>query len=154
MEHVKYIWTDSDDPDLKRFYLITEEYYNSLVGGQCNRNGFVPYNLSESINDVLIAYVNDSAVACAGLKRYSDTDSERKRVWVEPEYRREHIASEMMDIIESKAAQQGFARTILQTREIMSEAVRLYKKRGYSFIDNYPPYDRLEGAVCMAKDLI
>ncbi|MBP5581554.1 MAG: GNAT family N-acetyltransferase, partial [Ruminococcus sp.] len=91
---------------------------------------------------------------CAGLKRYSDCDVEIKRVWVENEYRGMHIASTMMDMLEKMAAEQGFARTILQTREIMTAAVSLYKERGYYQIDNYPPYDRLEGAVCFAKDLI
>ena len=154
MEYIEYIWTDAENDDFRRFYLVTEEYYNSLVGGRSNRSGFVPYNLSDSIHDVLIAYIKGTAVACAGLKRYSDSDAEIKRVWVEPGYRREHIASAMMDLVEKRAAAQGFARTVLQTREIMTASVSLYKNRGYFLIDNYPPYDRLEGAVCFAKDLI
>lgn len=154
MKNIRYKWTDAENADFRRFYLITEEYYNSLVGGQCNRSDFIPYNLSDSIHDVLIVYINDTAAACAGLKRYSDRDVEIKRVWVENEYRGMHIASTMMDMLEKMAAEQGFARTILQTREIMTAAVSLYKGRGYYQIDNYPPYDRLEGAVCFAKDLI
>jgi len=153
MEHLTFKWTNAEDPDFRRFYTITEEYYNSLVGGQQNRIGFVPYNLSESIYDVLIAYIDDLAVGCAGLKRYSDSDTEIKRVWVEPEFRGRHIASAMMDIAEEKAIQQGFMRTVLQTREIMTAAVNMYKERGYYRIENYPPYDRLKGAVCFAKDL-
>ena len=42
---------------------------------------------------------------------------------------------------------------ILQTRAIMADAVGLYEKLGYSKIENYPPYDNLVGAVCMAKNL-
>ena len=44
----------------------------------------------------------------------------------------------------------NYKRAILQTRPIMIDAVELYKKRGYSLIENYPPYDQLEGAICMA----
>jgi ribosomal protein S18 acetylase RimI-like enzyme len=58
-----------------------------------------------------------------------------------------------MKIIEAKAKLQGFQRTILQTREIMTDAVKLYEKLGYYRIDNYPPYDELDGAICFAKDL-
>ncbi|MBQ6181206.1 MAG: GNAT family N-acetyltransferase [Ruminococcus sp.] len=154
MDQISYIWTNADDPDFRRFYLITEEYYNSLVGGRSNRSGFIPYNLSDSIHDVLVVYVNGTAAACAGLKRYSDSDAEIKRVWAETDQRGKNIASAMMDMIEEKAVSQGFARTVLQTREVMKAAVSLYKKRGYYIINNYPPYDRLEGAVCFAKDLI
>ena len=35
----------------------------------------------------------------------------------------------------------------------MTEAVSLYEKLGYYRIENYPPYDKLDGAVCYAKDL-
>ena len=59
----------------------------------------------------------------------------------------------VMDEIEEKARQMGFRRVILQTRPIMPDAVALYTKRGYALISNYPPYDRLEGAVCYAKAL-
>ncbi len=153
MDLVTYKWTDADNADLRLFYKITEEYYNDIAGGLRNRNGFVLYNLSESIHDVLVAYVSCVAIACAGLKRYPDGDAEVKLVWVEPGYRGKHIASKIMDLIEEKAVQSGFKRTILQTREKMYAAVSLYKNRGYYPIDNYPPYDKLEGAVCFAKDL-
>ena len=150
---VEYRWTDGKDEDFHRFYLETEAYYSSIVGGLQNRKAFVPYNLSETISDVIIASVNGIAVGCAGLKAYSDTDAEIKRVWVERNYRRNHIADEMLDRIERKAGDLGFRRTILQTRPIMKDAVGLYLKRGYLQIENYPPYDQLDGAVCFAKIL-
>jgi ribosomal protein S18 acetylase RimI-like enzyme len=58
-----------------------------------------------------------------------------------------------MDRIEEKARQAGFRCLILQTRPAMADAVRLYESRGYRLIPNYPPYDRLDGAVCYAKTL-
>lgn len=80
MEKAVYKWTGPTNEDFQRFYLITEAYYDSLVGGKSNRVGFVQYNISESIQDVLIAYINDTAVACAGLKKYNESDAEIKRV--------------------------------------------------------------------------
>lgn len=153
MEQIRYEWTDGNNSDFQRFYLATEEYYSSIVGGEKNRKGFIPYNISQNIGIVVIAYIDDIAVGCAGLKSYSDIDVEIKRVWVEPVYRRRHIAVDMMQMIENKAKEQHFTRTILQTREAMAEAVSLYEKLGYYRIENYPPYDKLEGAVCYAKDL-
>lgn len=153
MSQIRYKWTDGNNRDFQRFYLSTEEYYSKLVGGVQNRQGFIPYNISESIGTVLIAYVDDIAVGCAGLKKYSDTDAEIKRVWVETEYRRHHIAFEMMKMIEEMAKKMQFIRTVLQTRKSMSEAISLYEKLGYYRINNYPPYDKLDGAVCYAKYL-
>lgn len=153
MLQAEYRWTNGLDKDFHRFYLKTEEYYNRIVGGPENRRAFVPYNQSGSISEAIIASINGNAVGCAGLKAYSDSDAEIKRVWVEQDYRRNHIAEEMMDRIERKARELGFQRTILQTRPIMKDAVGLYLKRGYRRIDNYPPYDRMDGVVCFAKDL-
>ena len=137
----------------QRFYLKTEEFYSNLVGGEKNRKGFIPYNISQNIGIVVIAYIGDTAVGCAGLKSYSDTDVEIKRVWVEPNYRRRHIAVDMMQMIENKAKELHFARTILQTREAMTEAVSLYEKLGYYRIENYPPYENEADAVCLDKEL-
>ena len=146
-----YRRTDGRDPDFRAFYLKTEEYYNRVAGGADRRRGFMPYNISESVTDVLIVLDGEKAVGCAGLKKYSDSDIEVKRVWVEPEYRRRHIAREMMTRLEAEAAKKGFRRAILQTRPVMGDAVGLYLSLGYRRIDNYPPYDKLEGAVCYAR---
>lgn len=151
--NIDYKWTDGRNEDFQKFYLKTEEFYSSIVGGLKNRAAFVPYNISESITDVLITSVDGVAVGCAGLKAYSDSDVEIKRVWVDPEFRGNHISTVMMDELEKKASELGFKRAILQTRPQMEEAVHLYTKRGYVLIDNYPPYDKLEGAICFAKEL-
>ena len=148
-----YKWTDGNDIDFQKFYMKTEEYYSNIVGGIENRKEFIPYNISECITEVLIAYIDGEAVGCAGLKKYSEIDVEIKRVWVEPEQRGHHIALKMMAQIEERASNDGYIRTILQTREIMKDAVELYKKLGYTKIDNYPPYDKLDGAICFAKEL-
>ncbi|MCM1153769.1 MAG: GNAT family N-acetyltransferase [Roseburia sp.] len=153
METFEFKWTNSNDEDFKKFYLITEEYYSRIVGGLENRRAFVPYNISDSIQDVVIAYKDNKAAGCAGLKAYSPTDAEVKRVWVEPDYRGQRLATKLMECIEAKAKEQNFQRTILQTREIMQDAVSLYRKLGYQQIADYPPYDKLAGAVCFAKNL-
>jgi ribosomal protein S18 acetylase RimI-like enzyme len=153
MGEITYTWTSVTNSDFQMFYQITEDYYSSLVGGVSKRKGFVPYNASAQIPDVLIAYDDGKAVGCAGLKKYDDKSTEIKRVWVQPEYRRQHIADKMMQLVEQKAKEQGFARVILQTRPQMTEAVGMYTKRGYKLIENYPPYDKLVGAVCYAKEL-
>ena len=153
MSNLEFRWTNGTDTAFQKFYLITEEYYSNLVGGVENRKSFIPYNISASVQDVLIAYMDDVPVACSGLRKYSESDIEIKCVWVEPEYRGHHIATEMMIRIEDKVKRQGFRRAILQTREQMNSAVELYEKLGYDRINNYPPYDKLDGAICFAKEL-
>lgn len=153
MDDIRFRWTDGNDSDFHMFYIKTEAYYNRLTGGSANRSGFIPYNLSEGIPIVLIACCNGKPVGCAGLKEYSVRDAEIKRVWVEPECRGRHIATEIMNRIEEKAREMKYQRVILQTRPIMKDAVQFYQNRGYRQIENYPPYDKLDGAICMALRL-
>ena len=153
MNDIEFRWTDGNDADFRLFYRKTEAYYNHLTSGSANRSGFIPYNRSEDIPIVLIATCAGKAVGCAGLKEYSARDAEIKRVWVEPEYRGRRIAAQMMNMLEEKARESNYQRTILQTRSIMKDAVCLYQRRGYRQIPNYPPYDRLDGALCMALQL-
>ena len=63
------------------------------------------------------------------------------------------FALKTMRMLEERIAVQGFERAILQTRDSMTAAVRLYLGLGYRKIENYPPYDKLDGAVCFAKKL-
>ena len=39
------------------------------------------------------------------------------------------------------------------TRERMDYAIKLYEGLGYKRIENYPPYQHMDDAVCYAKDL-
>ena len=153
MDEIVFRWTDGNDPAFQHFYTVTEAYYSRIAGGKEKRSGFISFNASGLIPDVILAYCNGAAVGCAGIKRYSDTDAEVKRLWVEPDFRGRHIAASLMDQIEEKARQMGYRRVILQTRPIMRDAVKLYEKRCYALIPNYPPYDRLAGAICYAKKL-
>ncbi len=149
--NIRFRWTNGSDKAFHDFYLKTEEFYSSIVGGRKNREAFIPYNISESIADVLIAEADGIAVGCGGLKMYSRNAIEIKRLWVDKEYRGKHIATEIMERLEDRAEREGCTRLILQTRPSMEEAISLYTKRGYKQIDNYPPYDKLEGAICFEK---
>lgn len=68
MDNVEFKWTDGTDKTFHKFYLRTENYYSSIVGGEENRKSFIPYNISSSIQHVLIAYINGVPIACSGLK--------------------------------------------------------------------------------------
>lgn len=151
---IRYEWTNGSDPAFQHFYETTETYYSRVAGGLEHRKAFLPFNVLDDIQDVLIAYTASHVpVACASFRKYSETDAEIKRVWVEPDYRKAHIAGNMMELLEHRALEKGFKRAILQTREAMGAAVHLYTSRGYFRIENYPPYDKMSDAVCFAKEL-
>ena len=96
----------------------------------------------------------DVPIACSGLKEHGNGDVEIKRVWVQPPFRGHHIATLMIRELEIFAREHGYRRTVLMTRKRMDYAIRLYESLGYKRIENYPPYQHMDDAVCYAKDLI
>lgn len=152
MEYV-FKWTDGNNQDFIDFSEDMEEYYNQLVGGAFNRKKFIPHNSLVDIKDVLIVYENEKPVGCASFKEYNSECVEIKRVWISKNYRGKGISRKLMLLIEFKAKEKGFKTAILQTRETCVEAVSLYKSIGYKKIDNYPPYEEMEQAICFYKEL-
>lgn len=147
-------WTDGNDKEFDEFHSITENYYDQLVGGAQNRQSFVSGNLSKDIKYAMIVYSDeDVPVGCSGLKEHGNGDVEIKRVWVQPAFRGRHIATFMMQHLEDFAREHGYKRTVLMTRERMTWAKHLYEGLGYKRIENYPPYQRMDDAICYGKKL-
>ena len=154
MKNYRIRWTDGHDREFEEFHAITENFYNQLVGGPQNRQSFVPGNQSKDVKYAMIVYSKDDVpVACSGLKEHGNGDVEIKRVWVQPPFRGHHLATFMMHELETFAREHGYKRTVLMTRERMNYAIKLYEGLGYKRIENYPPYQHMDDAVCYSKDL-
>ena len=153
MNNYRIRWTDGNDMEFEMFHAITENYYNQLVGGPQNRQLFVPGNQSKNVKYAMIVYSQeDVPIACSGLKEHGNGDVAIKRVWVQPPFRGHHIATLMIRELEIFAREHGYRRTVLMTRKRMDYAIRLYESLGYKRIENYPPYQHMDDAVCYAKD--
>ena len=154
MSNYRIRWTDGHDREFEEFHAITENFYNQLVGEPQNRQSFVPGNQSKDVKYAMIVYSKDDVpVACSGLKEHGNADVEIKRVWVQPPFRGHHLATFMMRELETFAREHGYKRTVLMTRERMDYAIKLYEGLGYKRIENCPPYQHMDDAVCYAKDL-
>lgn len=112
-----------------------------------------PYNVMESTESVVLAYLDQLPVACGGFKVHDDETVEIKRMYVKPAYRGRGIASRILVELEGWAMELGYARSILETGEKQAEAIGLYQKNGYRQIENYGPYREQPGSVCFEKKL-
>lgn len=130
-----------------------DAYLNYIVGGEENRAQYISYNSLDDIHDAFVAYDGDTAVGCAGLKRYDDESAEVKRVFIREEYRGRGISKKLMEILEQTAMEKGYSYLLLESGEILAEAMALYRKIGYKVIPNYGPYKCMPESVCMRKEL-
>ena len=114
---------------------------------------YVALNKVENNQTVIVAYVEGIAQGCGCFKQLQHSVVEIKRMFVREEARGKGIASALLKELESWAIELGNTIAILETGTKQIEAIGMYKKSGYSQMDNYEPYIGMPYSVCFQKDL-
>ncbi len=110
------------------------------------------FNKLDSIKYSVVAYdESNRAVGCGAIKQFEPTVMEVKRMFVPLELRGKGIAGEILKELEIWAMELGNRKCILETGIKQPEAISLYKKCGYKFMDNYGQYAGVENSVCFEK---
>jgi len=151
---MRYEYTDGCNQDFIGLCHSLDEYLNNIVDGEENRSQYIPYNALEDIHDVILAYDDVNPVGCAAFKYYANKTAEVKRVFIKENYRGKRISKEIMNLIEQRAKEKGFTKLILETGELLVEAMHLYQSLGFVVIPNYAPYENMMDSVCMEKKLL
>ncbi|MBS1933156.1 MAG: GNAT family N-acetyltransferase [Bacteroidetes bacterium] len=110
----------------------------------------VQYN--KPFGGLVLAYINNIAAGCAGIRKSDGETAELKRMFVRPEFRGQNIAQQMLLMAISLAKELNYKRIRLDTLPSMSSAQKLYKDYGFYEIPPYR-YNPVEGSVFMEKDL-
>lgn len=84
-----------------------------------------------------IVYDDTTPIACVGIRSFSSTVAELKRMYVKPDYRRQGIAQHLIDISLKFATQSGYLAVRLDTLCTMIPAMTLYLKNGFVEIPAY-----------------
>jgi GNAT superfamily N-acetyltransferase len=90
----------------------------------------------------LVARVDEHLVGGVGLRPISDPSlnvAEVKRLWVRPDYRRQGVGIALMNEVEERARQLGYARLYLESGYAQPEALELYRSSGWETVEEYPP---------------
>ena len=101
----------------------------------------------------LVAWLDDVAVACGGVRRHDATTGEVKRMYVIPDARRQGISRVVLTELEARARALGYTRLVLETGTRQPEAIALYESTGYESITPYGPRSDAPHARCYAKAL-
>ena len=101
----------------------------------------------------LVAWIDDVAVACGGVRRHDATTAEVKRMYVIPDARRRGISRVVLTELEVRARAIGYTRLVLETGTRQPEAMALYESAGYESITPYGPRSDASFSRCYAKSL-
>lgn len=147
---MKLIRTDSNNPD---FVELVKQLDADLAIRDGDDHAFYDqFNKLDAIKHTVVAYNEaNRAVGCGAIKQFETGTMEVKRMFVPLEERGKGIAGEILRELEIWAKELGNDKCILETGIKQPEAISLYKKSGYRFIDNYGQYAGVENSVCFAK---
>lgn len=130
-----------------------DHYLNQAIGGEEKREKYKGFNRLETMDYVLIAYMEHIPVGCAALRRFSENEIEVKRVFVLKDYRNYGIATNLMRQLADYAVEKGYDKMILETGEFLEASVRLYTDFGFYKISNYGVYAGMKESLCMELNL-
>ena len=99
----------------------------------------------------LVAFDDEVAVGCGGLRTLDGSHGEIKRMYVVPERRGTGVATALLSALEGEARGRGWERLVLETGDQQPEAMRLYEREGYIRVPNFGYYADSDLSICYEK---
>jgi GNAT superfamily N-acetyltransferase len=112
-----------------------------------------PSDLAPPHGAFVVAWIDDQAVGCGGVRAYDGDVGEIKRMYTRPGSRRRGVACLLLDAIEERARGLGYTRLVLETGTKQPEAMALYESFGYASITPYGQYADYPDSRCFGRDL-
>lgn len=141
--------TTSNDPDFKA--LVVELDKDLKIRDGEEHSFYAQFNGIDTINHVVVGYINQLPVGCGAVKEYNAETMEVKRMFVPLFQRGKGIASQVLVELEAWCKELGYKECVLETGLKQPEAIALYKRNGYHIIPNYGQYVGVENSICFNK---
>jgi GNAT superfamily N-acetyltransferase len=78
-----------------------------------------------------VAYLRQEPIGCGGVKHHPGEPSEIKRMWVAVEARGLGLGRRLLHELEQEAERSGATRATIETGDVLTEAIALYRSAGY-----------------------
>jgi DNA-binding MarR family transcriptional regulator len=129
-----------DDPESPPAQLALTSYYDELArrfdhGFDPGEESFEEFRPPDGV--MLLAVSEGEPVACGGVQRLDDRTAEIKRMWVHPDWRGAGLGGRMLRALEQAASDHGHAVVRLDTNSVLTDAVSMYRRAGYTEIARY-----------------
>ncbi len=147
----KIIRTTAANEDFRKLVAQLDHYLAVIDGNE--HSFYDQYNKIENLNQVIVIYENDSAVACGAIKEFESDSMEVKRMFTDPAYRGKGLARKVLTELEKWAAELGYRKCVLETGKRMKDAIELYSRSNYQVIPNYGQYIGIDNSVCFEKEI-
>lgn len=138
----------------KNFQNLVNEL-NSDLRARYNNLGY-KYDANivvDNVKTAVIGLINNDAVGCGCFKETDSNTVEIKRMFVNPYFRGLGVSTSILTELMDWASELNYKTVLLETGKQQQEAISLYKKYGFSVVENFGPYVGIEDSVCMGRSL-
>lgn len=144
--------TGTDKDFIELIKLLDEELWKRYPKTQQNYEG--GNILPEDVYTVLV-YLEENAIGCGCLRNFENDPEkiELKRMFVKEKYRGKRVGRVIVEELEKWALELNKKTILLETGVNQPEAVYLYERMGYQWIDNYGEYIGMDESICMKKNI-
>lgn len=148
---ISIVRTTSENKDFRSLVQQLDALLAELDGEE--HAFYAALNTTPSLQQVVVLFDDEKAVACGALREFVPGAMEVKRMYTLPEYRGKGMATLVLQELERWAAELSYNKCVLETGKRQPEAIALYLKSGYKQIPNYGKYLNVENSVCFEKNL-
>lgn len=144
--------TDEKNKDFIKLINLLDADLNERYGEL--QKQYEVHNKVDYIKEVVIIYKDRAPIGCGAFKEYDTDTVEMKRIFIVKENRGQGLSKLIIKELEKEAVKGGYKYAVLETGIKQIEAINLYKKSGYSVIQNYGQYIGNVNSLCMKKALL
>lgn len=148
---IKTLRTNSSNKDFVHLVQSLNDYLKVIDGNE--HDFYSQYNGLDDLKHVIVVYLNNVPACCGAFKAYDENSVEIKRMYTNPEFRGQGIATKVLLELEKWAKEEGFKTCILETGKRQAEAVSFYKMMKYTITSNYGQYININNSLCFKKIL-
>jgi putative acetyltransferase len=141
--------TTSENPEFQKLVTLLDAHLLILDGEE--HEFFSQFNGIENIKNVVVYSVDNKVIGCGAIKEYNTQIAEVKRMFVQPDFRKQGIAEEILKALEIWAKELNYKQLYLETGINNPSAQSVYKKCNFIQIQNYGPYFGVVSSICMEK---
>lgn len=150
-DFVEIEFVGSDNADFRALAAKLDAYYFTLVGEV--QLQYAEPNRPENMSALAVAYDGKTPIACGAWKAMDGETAEIKRIFVEPAFRRQGVATALVRALEESAAASGRRKLILETAVDTPNSHCLYLSLGYQIRNYYGSPAGAENCLCFEKEI-
>ena len=153
MSEIMYVRCDGTNEDFIENCRLLDEDLERRVGRVIKRDKYAQFNRLDKIHEAIVVYQDGKPIGGGAIRPYDETAIELKRVFVRPEGQGHGIGTELVSKLIEWAKELGYQKMILETGDLLAEAVHVYSKLGFRKIPNYGAYADMPESLCMGLEL-